>query len=255
MWWIVLLGPVFSLLPRRLRRALPFHDAVHWYSASIVSGLVESVVATGALVYWYSYSVSTWVSRLMDNALRNAGPIEITDHEVGFAALVVVAMSPLTWFLAYFVVEGMARLCAAFTDTVLGTLPLYLLDKVYCKMRGIKEPLPLGTPVFAQSHAASYVESLRDKIIVDRLPALADELHFATDDAGEVLEIRASHAKADWDPPRIVRFEDRYYRLDESSRSDGPRPFVYRLKRLSRGVPSRTVIIYEPNEGSVASGR
>jgi hypothetical protein len=251
MWWILLLGPLVSLMPRRWRKALPFHDAVHWYSASIVSGVLESVVATGALVVWYSYCVSTWVSRLMDNALRNAGPIEINEHEVGFAALLVVATNPVTWFIAYFVVEGMARLCAAFTDTVLGTLPLYLFDKAYCKMRGIQEAQPLGAPVFAQSHAASYMESVRDKIMAGQLPALPDELHFATDDSSEILEIHASHAKPEWDPPRIVRFEDRYYRLEDSSRSAAPRPFVYRLKRLPRGVPGRTVIIYAPCDSPV----
>jgi hypothetical protein len=255
MWWILLLGPLVSLLPRRWRKALPFYDAVHWHSASIVSGLIESTVATGALAIWYSHCVSTWVSRLMDNALRNAGPIEITDHEVGFAALLVVATTPATWFIAYFVVEGMARLCGTFSDTVLGTLPLYLLDKVYCKIRGIKDPLPPGMPVFAQSHAASYVASLRDKIMTARLPALADELHFATDDAGEILEIRASHAKPEWEPPRVVRLEDRFYRLEESARATGARPFMYRLRRLSAGVSGRSVIIYKPNETAVISRR
>jgi hypothetical protein len=255
MWWTLLLGPVVSLFPRRWRKALPFHAAVHWYSGSIVSGVLESALATGGLVSWYSYCVSTWVSRLMDNAARKAGPVEITDHDVGFAALLVVATHPLTWLIAYFVVEGAVRLCAAFTDTVLGVLPLYLFDKLYCKVRGIKEALPPGTPVFTQSHAASYVGSFRDKVMAARLTALPDELLFATASSEEILEIRASHAKPEWDPPRIVRFEDRYYRLEESSRGSAPRPFVYRLKRLSRGVPSRTVLIYAPNEAPVIAGR
>jgi hypothetical protein len=255
MWWILLLGPLVSLLPRRWRKALPFYDAVHWYSASIVSGLLESVIATGALVCWYSYCVSTWVSRLLDNALRSAGPVEIKPEEVGFAGLLVVASHPLTWAIAYFVAEGAARLCAAFTDTVLGTLPLYLFDKAYCKIRGIKEPLPPGSPVFAQSHAVSYVESLRDKIMAAQLPALADELHFSSAGSDEMLEIRASHAKPEWDPPRVVRYEDRYYRLEEYSRSSPPRPFLYKLRRLPAGVPGRTVIIYAPTETPVIAGR
>jgi hypothetical protein len=254
MWWILLLGPFVSLLPRRWRKALPFHDAVHWYSGSIVSGLVESAVAVGGLTYWYSYCVSMWVSRLMDNALRKAGPVEITDHDVGFAALIVVATHLVTWLIAYFVLEGAVRLCAAFTDTVLGLLPLYLLDKLYCKIRGIKEALPLGAPAFTRSHAASYVGSLHDKITAARLTAQPDELHFSTADSEEILEIRASHAKPEWDPPRVIRFEDRYYRLEESSRASGARPFIYKLRRLSRGVPGRAVILYNPGETAVIAG-
>ncbi len=57
--WILLLGPFPSLLPERWRKALPFYQAVHWHSAAIFSGLAESVVALSALMYWYSYSVTS----------------------------------------------------------------------------------------------------------------------------------------------------------------------------------------------------
>src|SRR5579872_2826171 len=114
MWWLYIIGPFISLFPRRWRKLLPFHDAVPWHFSSILSGLAEFSVAVLGLVFWYSYSVQTWVSRLMDNALSKAGPVEITDQEVGLAALLVVATHPLTWVLAYFTVEGLGRLCASF---------------------------------------------------------------------------------------------------------------------------------------------
>jgi hypothetical protein len=149
--WIFLLGPFFSLLPKRWRKTLPFYDAVRWRSASILSGLAESVIALTALMYWYSYSVSTWVSQALDNVLSKNAPTTITDHEIGFAALLIWATHPLTWTIVFFGVEGMARLCAAFTDTVLGVFALYLLDLGYSKIFRRGEPPPPGTVQFSQA--------------------------------------------------------------------------------------------------------
>jgi len=253
MWWLYIIGPFLSLLPRRWRKILPFHDAVPWHFSSILSGLAEFSVAVLGLVFWYSYSVQTWVSRLMDNALSKAGPVEITDHEVGFAALLVVATHPLTWVLAYFTVEGIARLCASFSDTVLGTLPLYLVERLSAKLFGLKDSRPLGTPEFAQSNLSSYVSTLQDKIAAARLPTLPDELYSSAVEAEEFLEIRSSHPKTDWDPPRTVRFGDRYYRLEECGRRSAPRSFLYRLRRVSRGVPGRTVLVYNPDPEPVVA--
>ena len=253
--WILLLGPFVALLPRRWRRAVSFHEAIHWHSAAIVSGMAESLIALVALMYWYSYSVTTWVSHMLDNALSQSAPTGATDHEVGFVALVIVATHPLTWALCFFGVEGMVRLCAAFTDTVLGLLPLFVLEKIYSKIRGHEEPVPPGTPKFEQSHVSSYVGTMRDKIITARLAELPDELYRSTADSEELLEIRASRAKADWDPPRVVRYEDCYYRLEACARASAPRPFVYRLRRLPAGVPGRTVLTYAPSEVPVIAER
>jgi hypothetical protein len=253
--WLYVLGPLVAFLPRRWRRALPFHDALHWHSAVILSGLAEFAAATYALVFWYSYCVTTWVSRMLDAALSKTAPTGITDHEVGFAALIIVVAHPLTWLIAFFILEGVVRLCAAFTDTVLGVFPLYVLDKVYVKLRGIAEPLPLGTPKFQRSHLSSYVESVREKIESTARTAVPDEHFVATRDSEEFLEIRSSHRKPDWDPPRTVRYEDRYYRLEESARGAAPRPFVYKLRRLPAGVPGRTVLIYQPEGIPVVAPR
>lgn len=255
MWWRYVIAPFVALLPWRWRKSLSFHDAVPWHFAAIVSGLAEFGIAVFALIGWYSYSVTTWVSRLMDSALRKAGPVEITDHEVGFAALVVVATHPLTWVLVYFTVEGMARLCASFTDTVLGILPLYLVERLYARIRGQKDPRPLGAPDFAKSNVVSYVSTLQEKMLTARLPTLPDELYFSALETEEFLEIRSSRPKLAWDPPRVIRYGEFYYRLEELSRSSAPRPFVYKLRRLSAGVPGRGVIIYKPEQEPVAASR
>lgn len=249
--WIFLLGPFLALLPRRWRKSLPFHDAVRWRSASILSGLAESILALGALMYWYSYSVSTWVSQALDNVLGKNAPTTITDHEIGFAALLIWSTHPLTWTIVFFGIEGMARLCAAFTDTVLGVFPLYLLETIYSKIFRRGAPPPPGAVKFSQSHVSSYAATMKEKVLNARLSRVPDELYVVTNEAEEFLEIRAWRAKPDWTPPRVVRYEDRYYRLEESVRGSGPRPFVYKLRKLTKGVPGRTVLTYSPEEQPV----
>lgn len=253
--WIYLLGPFLAVLPLRWRGRLAFHDAVRWRSAAMLSGLAESVAALAALIYWYSYSVTTWVSKALDNVLSKSTPTGITDHEVGFAALVIFATHPLTWSICCVGIEGVVRLCAPFSDTVLGIFPLYLADKIYCKIAGLKEPAPSGTPKFAQSHVSSYMGAVREKVTIGRLGPIPDELCTTHSAEEECLEIRSCRGKPDWDPPRVVRYQDRYFSLEESLRAQPPRPYVYKLRRLAAGVPSRTLLIYSPDEEPLTVNR
>lgn len=253
--WIYLLAPFLALLPRRWRKALPFYDDMPWRAAAILSGLAESVIALASLMYWYSYSVTTWVSRGLDMALSGKAPPGTTDHDIGFVALVLWATHPLTWTIAFFGIEGMVRLCTALTDMVLGVFPLYLVDKIYGKIFRRGEPETPGAPKFARSHVSSYVGSVREKVLTVRLSQVPDEHRMVKDDSGEFLEIRAWRVKPEWDPPRVVRYEDRYYRLEECTRGSGPRPYVYKLRRLAAGVPGRTVLLYSPEEDPVIARR
>jgi hypothetical protein len=239
--WTYLLGPFLSFFPQRWRRKAAGNELVDWGRAAAVSGFLEALMAIISLAYWYSYSVSTWVSRGLDAAL--SGKVSATDHEIGLMALSLFAMHPLTWLLFFFALEGAVRLCAgAFTGTALGTVPLLLISKViglFTSQRGDRE--------FAQSNASSYWQAVRDRFLSSG-GELQDALLFSEDGKEQRLEIRAGRAKADWQPPRVVRYEDHYYRLEESRRGMPPRIFVYRLTRLAAGVPGRTVIVYAPEE-------
>jgi hypothetical protein len=253
--WIFLLGPFLSLLPTRWRKALPFDDAVHWRSAAILSGLAEFVMALAALMYWYSYSVTTWVSRALDNVLGRNVPTTITDHDIGFAALVIWATHPWTWAIAFVGVEGLTRVSAALADTVLGSFPLYLLEQIYSKILRSGAPEPARVVKFSESHLSSYVGAVREKVMSARLSQVPDEHYIPKNTAEEILEIRAWRAKPDWNPPRVVRYDDRYYRLEDCARGSGPRPFIYKLRRLAAGVPGRTVLVYSPEEAPVPANR
>src|SRR6266566_9626061 len=56
-------------------------------------------------------------------------------------------------------------------------------------------------------------------------------------------------------PPRTVRYQDTYYRLEAASLGERPRPFHYTLRRLPVGVPGRTVLLYTPADAVIRQER
>jgi hypothetical protein len=162
------------------------------------------------------------------------------DHQE--AALLVFYTNPLTWILFYFFFEGAVRMCgAAFAEDVLGTMPIFVLERALFLVKNRREAKP-GEVV--RQNIKSLVESVREKLMVARLEEVPDELHYTRSGTDETLEVRASRRKEEWLTPKIVRIDEVYYRLEESSVEKGPRPFKYRLRRLEAGVPGRSVILY-----------
>ena len=84
---------------------LPAGSAVEWRRATVLSGFGEAVIALIALMYWYSYYVTLMVDHGLDAAITGKLPTGVTDHKIGFAALVIWTTHPLTWLLAYAGVE------------------------------------------------------------------------------------------------------------------------------------------------------
>ena len=227
-----LLGPFLALLPRRWRDTLPFHESIDWRKASILSGFGEVVSALAAMIFWYSYSVTTWVSRAMDAALTGKLGATVNDQEIGFTAIMIFAMHPLTWLIAYLGVEGSVRLVgAAFTENNLGILPLFVLDKTFLKITGRNGPGVAQAAGYSQGNLTSYVGAIREKVNSSRTPILPDELCVMREATEEFLEIRACRRKPDWTPPRTVRYQDVFYRLESCHDGASPRPFRYRLRR------------------------
>ncbi len=244
-----LIGPLLALLPRRWRDTLPFRDSIDWRKASIISGFGEAFFALAAMLFWYSYSATTWVSRAMDAALAGKLGENVNDQAIGFTAIVIFATHPLTWLIAYLGAEGSMRLVgAACTENNLGTLPLFVLDKIFLKMKGRSGPSVAQAAGYTQGNLSSYVGAIREKVNSSRTPSLPDELCVIREAAEEFLEIRACRRKADWTPPRTVRYQDVFYRLESCHNGASPRPFCYRLRRLSAGVMGRTVLLYSPEE-------
>ena len=221
--------------------------------ATVLSGFGEAVIALIALMYWYSYYMAVMVDHGLDAALTGKLPTRVTDHGIGLAALVIWVTHPLTWLIASAGVEGSVRfLGAAFTETNLGILPLFLLDKIIGKFSGRSEPSWAKAAGYSQANFSSFVGAIREEAIVKGLP---DELCFSGSAPDELLEIRACRRKADWNPPRMVRFQDSYYRLEALSGGSAPRPFRYTLRKLPAGVMGRTVLVYSPEDASIFAKR
>ena len=251
-----LLGPLLALFPRRWRKLLPAGSAVEWRRATVLSGFAEAVIALVALMCWYSYYMTLLVDHGLDAALTGKLPTGATDHEIGFTAMVIWATHPLTWLLAYAGVEGCVRLVsAAFTETNLGILPLFVLDKVTGIIAGRDKQEASAAKYGSQGNFSSYVGAIREKAMVRRLGEVPDELCFSGSAPDEMLEIRACRRKADWDPPRTVRYQDTYYRLESCSGGSASRPFRYTLRKLPAGVMGRTVLVYSPEETPVLAKR
>ncbi len=251
-----LVGPFLAVLPKRWRQSLPFIKSAEWRTPCLLSGFGEFVLAVVALLYWYSYSVTTWVSRALDAAVAGKMGPGVTDQEIGFTAIVVFAMHPLTLLLLYFAVEGSVRLVgAAFTESNLGILPLFVLDKIFLKITGQRGLGAAQEAGYTQTNLSSYVGAIREKVRVARAGDIPDELCVLKEGAEEFLEIRACRPKPDWTPPRTVKYQDTFYRLEDCSNRSGPRSFRYRLRRLSAGVMSRTVLVYSPEQEPVVSGK
>jgi hypothetical protein len=238
--WNLVVGPLVALLPRRWRqRVLPARE-VQWTVAGTASGLYETLGAIIGIGYWYMYEMA----RVVGGGVEAADSGKITgasDQEIGGAALTLWWMHPITWLLFYFFFEGLVRLCsAAFTQNTVGSLPFSVVEGAVFWMLHPKE-----ASVSVKENAASFAGAVRERAMEATHKELPDEIVSKKDGADEVLEIRANRRKADWEPPRIVRTGDAYYRLEESWTGKGERPFCYRLRRLAAGVPGRKVIVYQ----------
>ena len=239
------LGPFLAMLPRRWQKALPFSGAIQWNRAGAVSGLLESLLALLAMLFWYQHTAMRWIEHAAGEAADGKMGPEVNPYAIGFAAWALLVVHPLTWLLFYFMLEGAVRFSsAAFSGGVSGILPLAIVDSLFRKLSGASgDPLRSAE---AKPAFSSISSSVKEKILTSTISAGADELHFLKNDEQEILEIHASRRKDDWTPPRVVRFEDKYYRLEECKSGRTPRPFVYVLRRLAAGVPGRNVILYSP---------
>lgn len=217
-----------------------------WVSAAVLSGILESIFAVLGLIYWYSHSVTTWAANALDSALRNAPAAQYDPHLLGLSAFVIWCIHPLTWLFTSFFVEGLARIVAAISTEQI--LPMWLLafaDWCYGKFtRRPPEGDALHTPG-GREQLRSFVQAAKQAAKTARLTELPDQLTESADGADLILEIRSSHAKNEWTPPRVVRVDSVYYRLESVLEGGRPRPFIYRLRRLAAGVPGRNVILYQ----------
>lgn len=250
--WTYIIGPFLAVLPTPWRTSLPFAGRVNWGRATALSGFAESLGAIVALGYWYMYGMTWLVDRMVAAGLDGKLGENVTLKMVSGAALAIWAAHPLTWLLAYCMFEGGARFCvAAFSEDNPGILPLALVDWIFFRRSRPQNPASVRPAGSVADNARSVVDALRERILLAHQGEQPDELRSRKEGGEELLEIRASRRKPEWDPPRVVRMEAAYYRLEAATTKTGPRPFLYTLRRLSTGVPGSNVLIYSPPEALV----
>jgi hypothetical protein len=130
---------------------------------------------------------------------------------------------------------------AAFTERTTGSLPVWIAERAWF---AIVKPDEARMRETAKEHAKSLADSVRERLMVARLEDVPDEMRFEQNGEEEMLEIWASRRKDEWEPPKTVRVDETFYRLEESRVGGGPRPFQYRLRRVGAGVMGRMVIQY-----------
>jgi hypothetical protein len=251
-----LFGPFLTLLPQRWRKSLSFSGAVNWRRATVLSAFLEAAVALTGIMFWYSYYMQLLVDRGLGAAITGKVP-NVTDHDIGFTALVIWATHPLTWLLAFAGIEGAVRLVsAAFTESNYGIFPLFVVDKVFGAITGRNKREAAAEGQFGlKENFHSYIGAIRERAVIQRTEIVPDELCFTGNAPDEMLEIRACRRKQDWNPPRTVRYLEDFYRLEAFSNGAHPRPFRYTLRKLSAGVMGRTVLVYSPDEAPVLAKR
>jgi hypothetical protein len=248
--WILLLSPILALFPIRWRNAIRFSRPFPWVPAAIVSGLLESLLALVALIYWYSHSVETWANRALDAALQgNAAARSVPGQALGFAALALWAFHPLTWATVYFAVEGAVRALSAHSaGDIRGTLPLYLADWILGRISGRPPAAEAVSGMGPVAALSSIARASHERARLALTQRYADEMTTRIENGEGITEIQCQKAKPDWTPPRVVRIRESYYRLEKADRKDFPRPYRYTLRELPAGVPGRNVLIYVPEE-------
>jgi hypothetical protein len=245
--WTYLLGPFYSLFPKTWRESMPFAGHVRWVPAAAVGGIAESVLAIYAGARWYNHVMNAVIDRFWDAAMVGQLRAWITDTHVAAAAYTVWITQPLTWFLGYLAVEGVVRFCsAAFTGGVFGSLPLGIIDRLLFAPFRRRPPKPREVAVSSLDDRASFLDMICEWKFLSRSAEVADDIFYDRIAGEDFLEIHACRRKKDWAPPRVVRFQDNFYRLENCSRGSNPRPFRYKLRRLPAGVPGRTVLLYAP---------
>jgi hypothetical protein len=294
-------APIAVLLPARWRVSTVHEAPTSWRVASFICGLAQCCTGLAALVWWYSYSVANWASTVVSHATATQPALSnMKPHETGVLALMVVVTNPITWVILAWCIEGLVRiLAAAITEEVFATLPLAIIAGTISLFRPVRAENPglrganarmrrasvsaenIGDATLDDSPAHSFAHFLRRGLIEHTHARVPDHITRLADTDADLLRIRSSHTKPDWEPGRIVLIDGAFYRIDNFSERHGAaahtaimdndglphththaktnapdthaRPFVYRLRRLSAGIVTRHTLHYEISPESRAT--
>jgi hypothetical protein len=235
--WTYVLGPVLSLLPQRWRARWFAGAPADWVRATQISGFVQAAGCLLILIGWYLFTIQTRTNEQLDVTMQatKGVPGQGAGMAIGFASLVVFALDPRTWLLAYLSVEGVVRFFAAtLSEEAPGTGPLVLLDWL--------------------------LRTRQERAYARRVPLLPDRVTFAAEGRNKPqwdVKVETCRPKSTWKYPLTVRYKEEYFQVHSEAhdekvqfRTDGlpVRPHTYFLRRVPAGEAYRGVVDYDPNE-------
>jgi hypothetical protein len=212
--WTYVFGPFLALLPRRWRLMWFSNRPIEWPRATLLSGLLEFVTGTFALMLWMAWETCR-IGTVM-GAGCSGGPFQLF-------SLVLASLNPVTWAMFYLIFEGIVRIASV----------LFLNDAPGTAI--------LGVYLF-----------VRDRV-ENAEPQIPDEVIEEVSNQGWKLRIESSRPKRDWSAGRRLCYKDRFYRIVSFSMKSGPRPYVFTLEGLPTGVKSRRVILYSLDPAAPSS--
>ncbi len=113
--WTYLTGPFLAFLPRQFRERQWPNSPVDWKPATVISGILESVLSLTFLIWWY-----VWYFTLLSQKFivaRESNPNFLYGWEpVREAGMFSFALHPLTWVIVYLGIEGIVSTLAALTE-------------------------------------------------------------------------------------------------------------------------------------------
>lgn len=221
-WTAYVFGPFAALLPKRWRGGARNGPTRYFARAALISGVAEAVLAMVALGVWYAKSIGLFSSHYASYVAASGQSLSSEWTFAGGAGLIGFATNVLTWLIVFFAVEGVIRAFAAMaSNEVVGTLPFYLVDLGWRK--------------------------LRPKRKAQELPLVPDEVT----PGGATCDIRiASCRRRDgWKYPFTLRYGGGYFQvIDEQHMGAGPRPYLYSLRRLPPGEKAGGLKNYDPTD-------
>ena len=222
----LLLDTLVSLLPKSYRSRWEWATSEDFHRATILSGIIETVLCGGIYVARYlhfiQYRVGTIAAAAMKHGTEEALASEAVQFGMGFTTLVEYVFSPLSLLLCYFALEGTLRaFTAALTEDTPGTLPLHILGWSIDRVQQWRAERALGPRVVDE---------------VQGFQGLSHDLRIA------------SCRPKKWGRVLTIEFEGRFYELCEEKKGVPPRPYVYLLRENAEGKVIRGPHHYHPEE-------
>lgn len=218
-------GIFFSLLPKNYWRSWRPSSTVVFVRSAIASGLLECAGSLYLLALGYFHFLAVRTQQL--EAVRR------TNESTQLYWLVLLtleyAFHPLSLVAIGMAGEGALRSWAAFfTDEIVSSIPLRLAAAAQDWLNARQ----------------------REKAIGPDIPDLFERPQGMDYD----VQIAAQRPKAGWRVSITVAVSGEFHEIVRVETGAGPRPFLYRLRRLPAGSVIRGMYRYEPPSGHADEG-